>query len=360
MKRNLYILHTQYNLILGVGVMLKFHQDEINDLIVYPEFSITTNMKTKLEKLFSKVYYVREKFEPVQRGLKNINEVSQQVKKCRAFLSNPYDEVIISQDRLFEDVICQDIKRANPHCIISAVEEDVYYSLNENSVDRLTVLQRVKSVVRNIVVKISTGACLNTDEIKPCFGSSAYIDRIYVVFAKCVRNDLQEKQLVEFERFDIEKSIRNLYACKEKDSNQEYTVVIASDLIERYKEKEKVIQAFSLIGEWCKENNVKMQIKYHPRETQKLQLGDRAVEIPYQVAIENLLMQWDSSKTAIIGNASTSIYMAKKMGYPVISILKMSSGEKQIEEAYKKMGVYTPSNVEDLIAVLNQWLRDDK
>ena len=69
--KNLFIMHTQYNLILSAAVMSRFDNAE-NTLVLYSEFKLNDNMREALSRIFDSVIVVRDNFAPIMKPLDEI------------------------------------------------------------------------------------------------------------------------------------------------------------------------------------------------------------------------------------------------------------------------------------------------
>lgn len=350
MKNNLFILHTQYNLILGVGVLKKYFSSDNNDLIIYPEFQLDEKWKEKLESLFTRVYYVREKFEPLKKGFDDVKEISSQFLSCRKFLRGKYDQIVISQDRYLENLIVQHLKKKNSSLVCSAVEEDVYYSLNDN---RESVRAKSTAYVKPLLFKALTGVWKRPEYVV-CYGSSSYVDTVYMIYPELVRKELNNKRIIELTKSEIQEGIKSLYLCDVSSTEKKMKVIIASDLLERYKNKDAVLKAFEIVKRWCDGKGVQLYIKYHPRENNKLDLGEDVVELPTRVAIEKLLMEENPENTVMVGNVSTALYISKKLGYRTLSVVGINGGNQIIQGVYEQMKILVPNNPNKINEMLEQ------
>lgn len=355
MKRNLFVMHTQYNLILATGIALSQHAGEDNDLIVYPEFSITPAWKERLQSIYRKVYFVREAYADPTPGIRGIREAAQQIQQCEAFLESQYDEVVISQDRLFEGILVAKLRKKNPNCRCTAVEENVYFATWPVP-EKMDPRKRIKRWVKSCTTKWITG--VKVDMVTPyCFGGSSYIDALYVNYPSTIRKELKQKTCREIKRDAIVKGIRALYSCDSPDPNQKKTVVILSDLISRYSNKAAIVQIFMNVAEWCCDQKIRLMIKYHPRESEKLPLQGWAEELPAKMAFEKMLLEFDPSKTLMIGNVSTSLEMAIRLDFSVVSVAQVSDC-KQVYPVYSQWGIQIPKDWDGLHGVLEKFKKE--
>lgn len=346
-KRNLFIMHTQYNLILATGIMKSKYKNDINDLIVFAEFEVTGDWERKLKQVYSNVWFVRKRFETYKGGMQDIILLKKQIKSCKEFIRNHYDQVLVAQDRPFENVIVRKIKKRNPYCVCSAVEEDVYFSLNKRHAN---IFATVKRAIKSLMIKALYGVWCGAQQF---YGNSKYIDRVYVCYPNSVRSELK-KETISIDKEIIERGIHNLYPCGKREANQKFTVLIASDLMSRYKDQQKISDVFNLIVEWCSKRDIRLLMKYHPRETNPLNLCGDMAELPSDTAIEKYFMELQPDQTVIIGNLSTSLEMANKMGFRVLSIVHICGGNEEAEQVYKDWGISVPETPNDIIQSLER------
>ena len=64
MARNLFVCHTQAQLILASGLVLGRFKDDENCLFLFPDFALGADLKTRLEIIFSKVIYLQSIYPP--------------------------------------------------------------------------------------------------------------------------------------------------------------------------------------------------------------------------------------------------------------------------------------------------------
>ena len=128
--KNLFIMHTQYNLILASAVISR-EPDSENTLILFSEFSLTDKILDSLKKIFDKVIIAREKFHAPISELDGVKEIRRCLRKVRTIKNEYYDNIYMSQERIFDLIVCNWVKKTNPKVWCSNIEEDAYYSIDE-------------------------------------------------------------------------------------------------------------------------------------------------------------------------------------------------------------------------------------
>ena len=346
--RNLFILHTQYNIILGTGIVLSRYNNCQNDLILYAEFSVSDGYKKKLEKIFNHVLYIREKFEPLPIGLLNSErQLYQEFKtyKKSVLASFVYDQVIISQDRALERLIAGRCKKYNPKCIGSVIEEGVYYSVDpkKNAPDYNPGwhTKRPYFLRKYTEERVAQDKNFNT-----------FWNRLYVIFPNCVRTKLIKRELCGIEVNEIMLGVNSLYGDIQTElvDSQKY-VLFFFDLLERYRHPESIKRIVERIVNESKNDGATVLLKYHPRETDQIQVGQQngIIVIPSIIPAEKLLCDLHGKNVTVFGNATTSIIVAQKIGFKTISIAGIEgSNNFYMINKFKEMGIVVPDSIEEI------------
>lgn len=342
--RNLFILHTQYNLILGTGILQNLYKDEENDLILYSEFNVSQEYKKKLGSVYCNILYIRDNFEPQPKGRINVEKHfygEYKIFKCSPIAAAKYDNIFIAQDRPLESLIVGYFKKRFEFKCYN-IEEDCYYSIDPQKNDvnyRSPFRTRFSYYTRKLLYgsKYIHQSPLGYD----IYGQSDYFNGIYALYPDQIRPHLQKHQTLNIRKEVIIKGVEALYSDISISIPEAHSYVLFFfDLIERYKDPAKISTLFSEICCKAKEEGKQILIKYHPRETQKFEVDDSVVEIPFLIPAEKLLVSLYGKNVKVIGNATTAIVVARKLGFDVDSILRLN-GEKNeyLINFYKRIGI---------------------
>ena len=269
--KNLFVMHTQYNLILSASVISRFENDE-NTLVLFSEFSLGDELRCALEKVFDRVIVVREKFNIPSSPIEEIKEVRQCLKKVRAIKKERFDSIYMSQERIFDMILCARVKKNNPNARCYNIEEDAYYSINEkyNAEDFVYVESRRMKRRKFLYALLLFGYPYNYKDIQYCFGMSSEYDGANLLFPNIARKELQGKELKEITKDELAIGIGAIYSQKkiEYPQSDKYTLFFF-DLMNRYKNPEMVKEIVKKIIEKSTVEGRKVLFKYHPRETDK-------------------------------------------------------------------------------------------
>ena len=334
---NLFILHTQYNLIIGSGIALE-HKYDNNVLVLYSEFKINDSLLNNLKKVFSKVIVLRDDFEKLKTGFEEIKEIRMCLKRTKEIFKYKFDRIFISQERRLDTLIAYKIWRRNS-CIISNIEEDVYYSLNLQPKTKRR--KSVKSRLAEIIRLFLCGRNPFFDSDIPCYGANDMYDSIYAVYPKIVRPEITAKTIYEVTPNMLFNGINSLYCDRkcEYPPGEKYLVVFL-DLVERYKNKELSLTRIKSIIAEKKQENYSVLIKYHPRETEKITEFEDVIEIDQLIPGEKVLSDLSNKDVLVLGNATTVCIIAAKFGYDVHSIARIDhESNVKMHMAMKSMGI---------------------
>lgn len=104
---NLFVLHTQYNLILAIGLCKTELKNDTNDLILFEDFKITERYKEVFDKNFINVHvingnYHKGKLTPTQK----YNKIKNDISTITSQISEKYDSIFIVDDMCIQEMFC--------------------------------------------------------------------------------------------------------------------------------------------------------------------------------------------------------------------------------------------------------------
>ena len=341
-KNNLFVLHTQYNIILSVAVIFKEFQSYRNDLILYSEFKLTDELYVILKNVFANVLVIRDKYENIEKNpiIREYNLYKEYKKYKSSELSKVnYDNVFLSQERPFDTLVVGDIKLRN-NVSVRYVEEDCYYSINIQAKELVHKTLNSKS---DYLRRLLYGSRYIYQPIY-FYGQSSIYDRYYVSFPDHVRYELRGKKITEIPKEHIITAINLLYPHQFSMPDADKYLLIFFDLIDRYNNPPKIFRVFKDIIDLALSKGYAIMCKYHPRETQKINISESKIcELPNAIPAEKVLTDLVDKDVLIIGNATTSILMARKLDFKAVSVAVIDDNLN--EEMIGKMleiGIETP------------------
>ena len=350
--KNLFIMHTQYNLILSTGI-LKRYQDAENILLLYCEFNLTDEIYRALEKAYSKVIVIRDKYIAFSSASKEIKFIRSSLHKIKNLFSEKFDNVFLSQERILDVAIYSRLKRKNPGLKCFQIEEDAYYSINnryhdEKYVQKYTLKEKLSRLRYAVMVR---GSSTVLRENIYCYGMWSGYDGVYVLYPDLVRRELKGKKIIGITSEELAYGINSIYSDVNTiyPEKEKYTLFFF-DLMERYSNPSKVKDIIKNIIALSLKSGRTVLFKYHPRETEKIGNICGAFELQHLIPAEKILSDLKGKDVVVIGNATTSCVVAAKLGFNVISICKIEfDTNDRMHTCMEEMGIHCiedPNNIE--------------
>lgn len=340
--KNLFIMHTQYNLILSAAVLLRNPEDE-NTLVLFSEFALTDEMRKALDRVFGRVIVVRDAFFAVTSALDEIREIRRCLKKVKCLKKERFDTVYMSQERVFDMILLARAKKNNPHVRCYNVEEDAYYSINEKyNADDFVYEESFRMKRRKFLYALCLlGYPYDYRDVHYCYGMGRGYDGANLLFPTLARRELQGRELIEIKKDELLTGINAIYADKRVEyPKAEKYALIFFDLMNRYKNLEKVREIVLRLTEEARKQGRTVLLKYHPRETEKFPPAEGTYELPHIIPAEKVLCDLGGTDTVVLGNATTACIVAAKLGFRVYSICKLEAPtNKKMHEAMERMKI---------------------
>lgn len=354
---NLFIMHTQYNLILACGIIESKYQNDRNDLLLHAEFKLSRDYKNRLKKIFQNIYYVQEEFSSYKPTIQNELNIFSKVRKAKDVIKNKYDNVFLTQEEYFDTLILSKIGR-NCEFNCMAIEEDAYFSLDSRN-NNLSIEEYRKKVGMSYKKKLLDYfhnilyGKNNYMHSVSSYGSSPIFSDVYVMYPKYVRRELGNKKLHEITQGMILSGVDKLYGDKKYNIRRKKSLLFFFDLIERYKNKELIDNLVKVLLSFCENNNLTFMYKYHPRESESFEVIETkncSEQLATIIPSEKILADLYSEEVIVIGNATTAIQVSAKLGFKTYSIASIDKMKNEFAiEAFRKMGIIVPDSVNQLI-----------
>ena len=331
MKRNIFILRTQYNLIMGYAVMSTFSEEDENDIIVQPEFNLSQELRESLSKNFSRVL-ILDKANGVT-PFEKAKELTISLGKCKEFLKSGYiyDRLIFAQERPLETMLFSNIYSMNNEVSIESVEEDAYYSLNnyfniESNQKDWIKRGGLRSFSEKLFFKLIQLRYWKDTFMYPSYAYGMHPKNAvaHVQYPKYIRDELSEKKIIPVTADEIKYGINMLYGEIHIDYPENDTYLLMFfDLMERYKNPDLIKKIVTNFIQEATASGISILVKYHPRETNKfVGLGDLN-EIDCTIPAEKVLLDLADKNVTVLCNATTVGLVAAKVGMKVISTAKI-------------------------------------
>lgn len=335
----LFEIHTQYNLILAIG--LAQSRQGNNDLILFKDFDLKRSVEEKINFIFSRVLILEGNFPKKELSIKEkFNKISEDNRKIRSFISFKYDELLLVDDMCIQEMYSMKCVKNKNHCAkISWLEDgsNAYFDIGigPGGMDRSSLGR----LIRKSVFSLCYGLWSYYD-LAVCMGAHKQITDVYVLFPDNVRKEHHHQIVHEITQYMFEVGMDSLFKSDTIMFETE-SILIAMDKIDVYGDKQSEVEKYlNEIIEDAQTNNQKVYYKYHPRETKQLPMLDGCRELDRTVALENFLVNSSTKQVTIVGFKSTALQTAKKMGYETISYIKKVEPENiRIKKFYESIGI---------------------
>ena len=337
--QNLFVVHTQYNLLLAIGIAKA--KESVNDLILFQDFNLSDILKAKFESIFQHVLilpgnYPKQELAAWQKYKKIKNDIQQ----IQSFIQTMYHEVFIVDDVCAQEMFAMKCAyQHNPSCKFNWLEDGGNAYFHNGAVSGGLGSTPVRRFIRKHLLS-SLFHLHGFYDLGRCFGDHKRLTSIYVTFQDYVRPELQTKPKVEITRQQFMDGMTLMYGGKPYPM-EENSVLFAMDKLSVYGDKLESINRIILDEvAACQSEGRKIYCKYHPRETDALPALANATEVDSKIAMEYYLVNTTAKRMTIIGVKSTALQTALKMGFQVIS-LALTAGEtdENILNFYKNIGI---------------------
>ena len=327
----LFVCHTQYNLILAVGL-----SSPNDDLVLFKDFDLIDVLKQKLEERFRKCLFLEGNYLKKQlTAYQILTKISADNRAIKAFVTK-YDRIFIIDDMCIQEMYALKCAyRQNKHVETAWLEDgsNAYYS--NGVVSGGMGGSPLKRLIRKTFFSARYGL-YGFYDLAVCMGAHRRLSSVYATFPKSVRSELNSKKLVAITQEQFERGMEFLYKGAQFDFQPE-SVLLTLDKLDVY--GNQIDKVRELVGDIVKNYKSKVYYKYHPRETSSLKELDNCVELERTIAFEYYLTNSSTKHLVVIGIKSTALQTAKKLGYKTISLIQHVEVADEIVRFYKSIGI---------------------
>ncbi len=327
----LFVCHTQYNLILAVALATK-----MDDLILFQDFNLTDELKMKLESRFRHCLFLEGNFpKKVLSAKEKLKKISFDNAKMQAF-TEKCDRIFIVDDMCIQEMYALKCAYKNNQAVEMIWLEDGANAYFSNGVISGGMGARpTKRWIRKCFFTVRYGL-YGFYDLSTCMGGHKRLTTAYVLFPDSIRQELKNKMLVQITEEQFINGMEFMYAG-EAIEFAAGSILIAMDKLDVYGElRNKVNQLIEEIVESAKGN---VYYKYHPRETEELPALKNGIELDRRVALESYLTNSNTKSITVIGIKSTALQTAKKMGYETVSLINHLEQNEAVIRFYQSIGV---------------------
>ncbi len=329
--KQLFVCHTQYNLILAVGLA-----ESSDDLVLFRDFNLTDTLRTRLESYFNNSLFLEGNYPKKELSAKEkLKKITRDNEKLKAYIG-VYDRIFIVDDMCIQEMYVMKCAFQKNKAVEMAWLEDGTNAYFSNGVISAGMgATPVKRFIRRITFTFRFGLRSFYD-LADCMGGHKKLTSAYVTFPMCIRTELKSKNLVQITDEQFHKGMEFMYAGEAVEFTSG-SILIAMDKLDVYGELwDKVNQ---LIEKIINATSGEVYYKYHPRETDDLPALENCIELDRRVALESYLTNSNTKEITVVGVKSTALQTAKKMGYKTISLINQVEQNEAVISFYKSIGV---------------------
>lgn len=353
--KNLFVMHTQYNLIIAIAIINQEYKDDENDLLLFTDFSLDKNVRLALENYFSHICILEGTFPAINKTWRfKVKKIPSAIKTIDNFIKNTkYDRLFwVCDDAIPEIWILKQLHDRNQNLYIGWIEDGAFPYFDNEAVGTGLNRNTFTRTLRKVVGRIAVGKYYSYEGTT--IASNNWTNEYWVSFPNAVRSKFENKNLrkIEFECFQY--GIGILYS-KISYSISDHSFVFLLDKIDVYKAPYKVEEILEQIIKKCEKMNIDVYYKYHPREESEFGILTNKYEIPRNIGVEGILANNTGKKLCVIGIKSTALQSSKMCAFETVSIAKIvgeNSGE--VQKFYEKIGVTILDDVYEMDMIIKK------
>lgn len=352
--RNLFVCHTQANLILAAGLARgRFYADD-NDLILFRDFMLSPATEEILKGVFTRVL-IRDGVYPPEnkKWSKKASSIPKDFSAIKTFMDKPYDKVFeICDTNLQEIYILKRAHKVNKDVEMIWLEDGSYpYFVNTTNVDGLNSNDFTR-LVRQIIFKNLHNFGKFYDFEGGYMAANRNLKQAYITLKGKEREIFKNKEIVQITADEYLKGISLLFPVEEgQEPLQENALLLALDKLDTYISIDKLREVLVAISGLAA--GKKVYFKLHPKEDMWLPEFDNFTELNKNKGIEYFYSLAMGKPLTVVGCKSTALMSAKILGYTAISVaVLMGENAEDLVRFYNAIGVSLPQSEQELKALL--------
>ena len=328
--RNLFICHTQAQLILASGLALGRFKDDKNILILFLDFEIKDDLKSRLQTTFHKVLFLQSIYPAENNTIKaKLKWYPKDWKLIKGFLTESVDRAFAVCDWLL--LVQKTLKlvyKANKSVSFAWLEDGITAYYKDSNIHKGLDRYKITMALRRFVIRDLLGIGPFYDRDFSETGGLKPLKTAYCCYPAAVREPYKSNRVLEEitdEEFTL--GLLSMYPKSQIDIKPN-SVVLVIDKLDRYAHPEMVESSLRKFINKCRAEGKHIVCKFHPRETQSWGVFDGCDQLDKTVGIESAYVSLSDIKDSITisGVKSTGLMTAKKLGYNTISLFP-SCGE---------------------------------
>lgn len=344
--RNLFIVHTQYNLILATGLSMTEYQEDENDLILFTDFYLNS----KLDRILMNSYKRYMKLEGTVYPKREVSikgkfyKIKNDNKKIKQFINKAYDRLfVVYSGNIQEEYAMKCAYKKNRQIDLAWLEDGgaAYFDNRTPGIGGMG-----STFFKRFVRKISFTSLYGLGkfyDLPERLGTHRMLKKAYLIYPDIAKIEYKDLEHIGISQQAFSSGVNMLYG-EEAYPFEHDSVLIVLDKLDIYGElKESVSELITKELQMAEKRGIKVYYKYHPCETERLSVLENATELDRNIALEGYLSNSQDKCLKIVGLKSTALQMAKKMGYNTVSLIKHLEPENnEVIQFYEDIGIVCP------------------
>lgn len=342
--KNLFICHTQAQLILASGLVCGRFKEDINELILFVDFGITQEQKERLNRTFNRVLFLQSIYPAESNTLwAKLKWYPKDWEKIKKFVYDKFDRAFAVCDwLLLVQKTLQLVHQLNPSVEIAWLEDGITAYYSDSDIRGGFDSSRFTRTVRRLFFRdlMRVGRFYDRDFRET--GGLKCLNTMYTCYPESVREPYKShRKLIQITDDEYRDGLKSMYGVSRLDLKFPVVIVVV-DKLDRYEYPETVKESLSKLIKESLHGGKTVVCKFHPRETMRWEIFDDCLTLDKSIGIESTYLSLLSHKeeVTIVGIKSTGLMTAKKLGYNTQSLFP-SCGEKNenLTTFYQSLGV---------------------
>jgi len=354
--KNLFVCHSQAQLILAIGLAKGRFGEQTNNLILFKDFFMGEELKRNLNEIFNTVYirkggYPKQNKKWKKKGYRFISDLIFLKKTLISFYNKVF---IICDQNLQELYIIKKTYILNIKTEFIWLEDGSYpYFLNIENKQGLN-RNRFTVHVRQFIFKyfLQFGSIYSYEG--NYMAGNKHLKTAYLTMPECARDIFKNKKLIKIEAKEYLIGIKSFFSNQKNIFFPEGDIIIVFDKFDTYEYLDQIKDICSYVIKVSKQKGKNVLFKLHPREeVANLEFLENAKELNRNFGFEFYISRIVESNSTIkvIGFKSTSLQVAKFFDLETISLFLLSGeSNKELCDFYKKLNISLLKNIEKLEA----------
>ncbi|MEP3837381.1 MAG: polysialyltransferase family glycosyltransferase [Algibacter sp.] len=352
---NLFVCHSQAQLIVASGLAKGRFCNDTNTLILFKDFSLDDKLILNLNKVFHEVLirvgdYPEKNKSWRHKTIRYIRDVCFFKKEI---ISIYHKVFIICDQNLPELYIIKKAFKLNNDVELIWLEDGSYpYFLNIDNKHGLNA-NKYTIKLKKLIFKYLFQFGPFYDYEGNYMSGNSNLKIAYLTMPECARSIFKNKTLVKIDSKEYLLGINSIFTDGETTHFKDNDVIIVFDKLDTYKSVNIVKEITEYLILLLKEKQCRVFFKMHPREeTENLKFLGESIELNRHIGFEfflSTLVANANKSVKIIGFKSTSLQVSKFFNLETISLFLLVKEENvDLHKFYERLNISLPKIKQDL------------